>query len=215
MRYPLVQLDGNNGSRDGDPAAAMRYTEIKLTKIGEQMLSDIHKNTVEFVPNYDDTELEPSELPCMLPMLLANGVEGIAVSMATSIPPHNMGELMDAAELIINKTKQGEEATIDDLMQIIKGPDFPDGGLMIANSKELKKAFTTTFLSVLLILAILFLYFSFKYSSLKSYIEYSSLSSCHITLHSTLFLEFMLLGNLNTLAPSVALISAPNVFNLV
>lgn len=143
MRYPLVQLDGNNGSRDGDPAAAMRYTEIKLTKIGEQMLSDIHKNTVEFVPNYDDTELEPSELPCMLPMLLANGVEGIAVSMATSIPPHNMGELMDAAELIINKTKQGEEATIDDLMQIIKGPDFPDGGLMIANSKELKKAFTT------------------------------------------------------------------------
>ena len=74
MRYPLVQLDGNNGSRDGDPAAAMRYTEIKLTKIGEQMLSDIHKNTVEFVPNYDDTELEPSELPCMLPMLLANGM---------------------------------------------------------------------------------------------------------------------------------------------
>lgn len=74
MRYPLVELSGNNGSRDGDPAAAMRYTEIRLSKIGEQMLTDIHKNTVDFVSNYDDTELEPSELPCMLPMLLANGM---------------------------------------------------------------------------------------------------------------------------------------------
>lgn len=143
MRYPLVELRGNNGSRDGDPAAAMRYTEIKLSKIGEQMLADIHKNTVDFVPNYDDTELEPSELPCMLPMLLANGTEGIAVSMATSIPPHNMSELMDAAQLIINKTIQGEETDVNDLMQCIKGPDFPDGGIMIANNKELKKAFST------------------------------------------------------------------------
>lgn len=142
MRYPLINLQGNNGSRDGDPAAAMRYTEMKLTKIGEQMLAGIHKNTIDFESNYDDTELEPSELPCMLPMLLANGTEGIAVSMATSIPPHNLTELMSAAQVIINNTVNGKETEIDELMQHIKGPDFPDGGTII-NTKELKKAFVT------------------------------------------------------------------------
>lgn len=142
MRYPLISLEGNNGSRDGDPAAAMRYTEIKLSKIGEAILDDINKNTVDFAPNYDDTELEPTTLPCKLPMLLANGVEGIAVSMATYIPPHNMSELLDAASMIIRNTQEGKETTIEELMEHVKGPDFPDGGI-ITNTKELKKAFTT------------------------------------------------------------------------
>lgn len=142
MRYPLVKIQGNNGSRDGDSPAAMRYTEMKLTKIGEKMLSGIHKDTVDFMPNYDDTELEPKELPCMLPMLLANGTEGIAVSMATSIPPHNMNELLNAAQAIISDTMKGQETSIDEIMQYVKGPDFPDGGVIV-NNKELKKAFTT------------------------------------------------------------------------
>lgn len=142
MRYPLIYLHGNNGSRDGDPAAAMRYTEVKLTKYGEQMIKDIHKDTIDFIPNYDDTELEPNDLPNLLPNLLANGTEGIAVSMATSIPPHNLTELMDAAEAIINNTMQGKDTTIEEIMQYIKGPDFPDGGIII-NNKDLKKAFTT------------------------------------------------------------------------
>lgn len=142
MRYPLIEMPSNNGSRDGDPAAAMRYTELRLSKVGEAILDDINKNTVEFEPNYDDTELEPVTLPCKLPMLIANGVSGIAVSMATNIPPHNMGELLDAAQAIINNTMQGKETELEDLMQYVKGPDFPDGGVII-NNKELKKAFST------------------------------------------------------------------------
>lgn len=142
MRYPLIFLQGNNGSRDGDPAAAMRYTEVKLTKYGEQMLKDIHKDTIDFIPNYDDTELEPNDIPSLLPNLLANGAEGIAVSMATSIPPHNLTELMNAAEVIINNTMQGKDTTIEEIMQYVKGPDFPDGGIII-NNKDLKKAFST------------------------------------------------------------------------
>lgn len=142
MRYPLVNIHGNNGSRDGDGPAAMRYTGIKLTKIGEQVLSDINKNTVDYELNYDDTEMEPVTLPCNLPLLLANGVEGIAVSMATSIPPHNLSELMSAAQVIINNTIQGKETELDELMQYVKGPDFPDGGIII-NNKELKKIFST------------------------------------------------------------------------
>lgn len=142
LRYPLVNIQGNNGSRDGDSPAAMRYTEMKLTKIGEEMLSGIHKSTVDFIPNYDDTEQEPKELPTMLPMLLANGTEGIAVSMATSIPPHNMGELLNAAQAIIKNTMKGEDTSIDELMEYVKGPDFPDGGVIV-NNKELKKAFST------------------------------------------------------------------------
>ena len=142
MRYPLINLQGNNGSRDGDSAAAMRYTEIKLTKIGEQTLADINKNTVDFSPNYDDTELEPDTLPCRLPMLLANGTEGIAVTMATSIPPHNMTELMSAAQRIIHNTIEGKDTEVSELMEDIKGPDFPDGGIIV-NNKELRKAFET------------------------------------------------------------------------
>lgn len=142
MRYPLVDIHGNNGSRDGDSAAAMRYTGARLTKIGEQVLSDINKNTVDYELNYDDTEMEPVTLPCNLPLLLANGTEGIAVSMATSIPPHNLNELMDAAQAVINNTMQGKETELDELLQHVKGPDFPDGGTII-NNKELKKIFST------------------------------------------------------------------------
>lgn len=142
MRYPLVDIHGNNGSRDGDSAAAMRYTGARLTKIGEQVLSDINKNTVDYELNYDDTEMEPVTLPCNLPLLLANGSEGIAVSMATSIPPHNLSELMDAAQAVINNTMQGKDTELEELLQHVKGPDFPDGGTII-NNKELKKIFST------------------------------------------------------------------------
>lgn len=141
-RYPLIKLDGNNGSRDGDPAAAMRYTEIKMTQIGEQVLKDVHKETVEFKANYDDTELEPVEFPCMLPMLMANGVEGIAVGMSTSIPPHNMTELLNAAIQYVDNAINDKETTLDDLLEHIKGPDFPDGGIIVSK-KDLKKAYKT------------------------------------------------------------------------
>lgn len=142
MRYPLTDMHGNNGSIDGDGAAAMRYTGIRLTKVGEAILADINKNTVDFLPNFDDSEMEPITLPCMLPILLANGVEGIAVSMATTIPPHNMRELMSAAERVINNTIEGKETSLAEIMEDVKGPDFPDGGIII-NNKELAKAFST------------------------------------------------------------------------
>lgn len=141
-RYPLTKIDGNNGSRDGDPAAAMRYTEIKLSAIGEQMLKDIHKDTVDFKANYDDTEREPVELPCMLPMLMANGTEGIAVGLSTSIPPHNLTELLDAAINYVDNTLNEKETDLEDLMEFIKGPDFPDGGIIVSK-KDLKKAYET------------------------------------------------------------------------
>lgn len=141
-RYPLVYLQGNNGSRDGDPAAAMRYTEIKFSPIGEHIMSDINKNTVDFKPNYDNTEMEPVATPGMLPILLANGCEGIAVGMASSIPPHNLTELMDAALKYINNAQQGKETTLEELMEYIKGPDFPDGGVIVSK-KDLKKAYET------------------------------------------------------------------------
>ena len=142
MRYPLVDMPSNNGSIDGDSAAAMRYTEARLTAYGEKMLDGINKNTVNFKPNYDNTEQEPVELPSMLPNLLANGVEGIAVGMATNIPPHNLSELLDAAVHIIKNVKEGKETTLSEIMQIIKGPDFPGGGIII-NRKHLKAAFET------------------------------------------------------------------------
>ena len=141
-RYPLVELQGNNGSRDGDSPAAMRYTEIKLTAIGEHNMEDVNKNTVDFQPNYDNTELEPIDTPTMLPMLFANGCDGIAVGMATSIPPHNLTELMDASLKYIENVKQNKETTLDDLMEHIKGPDFPDGGIIVSK-KDLKKAYET------------------------------------------------------------------------
>jgi DNA gyrase subunit A len=124
MREPLIDGQGNFGSVDGDNAAAMRYTESRFTKISEDILKDIDKDTVNFTPNYDDTLKEPAVLPTRVPTLLMNGSEGIAVGMATKIPPHNLGELLDA----ILYTIENPEATADELMQFIQGPDFPTGG---------------------------------------------------------------------------------------
>ena len=126
MRYPLVDGQGNFGSIDGDSAAAMRYTEARLTGIAAEMLADIDKNTVDFVENYDGTQKEPTVLPAKLPNLLVNGSSGIAVGMATNIPPHHLGEVCDAARHLIDDP----ELTSDDLCKYILGPDFPTGGTM-------------------------------------------------------------------------------------
>src|SRR3989339_566827 len=120
LRAPLIKGQGNFGSMDGDNAAAMRYTEAKLAPIAEELLHDIDKNTVTFIPNYDGSHQEPTVLPAKFPNLLVNGTVGIAVGMATSIPPHNLGEVIDAAVHLINNP----DATVDDLMQFVKGPDF-------------------------------------------------------------------------------------------
>ena len=123
MRMPLVDGHGNFGSVDGDPPAAMRYTEVRMQKGAEVMLEDLDKDTVDMVPNYDETLTEPSVLPAKLPNLLLNGSSGIAVGMATNIPPHNLGELCDGITYYIDH----RDCTIDDLMQFVKGPDFPTG----------------------------------------------------------------------------------------
>ncbi len=138
LRAPLVHGQGNFGSIDGDPPAAMRYTEAKLARISEELLYDLDKETVNFTPNYDATLKEPSVLPGKLPNLLLNGATGIAVGMATNIPPHNIGELCDAIMLLIERP----EADVDELMQFIKGPDFPTGAT-IFNKKEIKEAYAT------------------------------------------------------------------------
>ena len=127
MRYLLADGHGNFGSVDGDPAAAMRYTEVRMSKISELMLQDIDKDTVDFVPNYDESLKEPSVLPAKFPQLLVNGTSGIAVAMATNIPPHNIGEIIDATLFLIDTP----DASTADLMKIVKGPDFPTAGLII------------------------------------------------------------------------------------
>lgn len=138
LRYPLVQGQGNFGSMDGDEAAAMRYTEARMQKIADEMLADIEKETVDFRDNYDGSRQEPVVLPAKVPNLLLNGQIGIAVGMATNIPPHNLGELVDASiELIDN-----EEATIDDLLQHVKGPDFPTGATVYGGT-PMKQAYQT------------------------------------------------------------------------
>jgi len=126
-RYPLVDGHGNFGSIDGDGAAAYRYTEARMSRISAEMLRDLRKNTVDFVPNYDGTEEEPSVLPSRIPNLLANGATGIAVGLATNIPPHNLGELIDGCIAIM----ENEDLTSDELMQFVKGPDFPTGGIVM------------------------------------------------------------------------------------
>ncbi len=131
-RYPLVDGHGNFGSMDGDGAAAMRYTEARLSKISTELLADIGKDTVDFVPNFDDTEKEPVVLPSRYPNLLVNGTTGIAVGMATNIPPHNLREVVNAVVKIIdNKVNEGRETTIEEILPIIKAPDFPTGGLIL------------------------------------------------------------------------------------
>ncbi len=131
MRYPLIEGQGNFGSVDGDPPAAMRYTEARLTGLAMEMLRDIEKNTVDFVPNFDDTLTEPAVLPSAIPNLLVNGSSGIAVGMATSIPPHNLGEVIDALVFMLESWEKLEEITTEQLMRFIQGPDFPTGGLVI------------------------------------------------------------------------------------
>ena len=133
--YPLVDGHGNFGSVDGDGAAAMRYTEARLSKISMEMLADLNKDTVDFVPNFDETEKEPSVLPSRVPNLLINGSQGIAVGMATNIPPHNLREVSNAiCRIINNRIEEGRETTIEEVMQDIKGPDFPTGAVILGRN---------------------------------------------------------------------------------
>ena len=138
MQAPLIDGQGNFGSIDGDNAAAMRYTEARMTKIAEELLADIDKETVDFVPNYDDSMVEPDVLPSRVPNLLLNGSSGIAVGMATNIPPHRLDELIDALVLRIEKP----EATVEDMMKVVHGPDFPTGGIIFGR-KGITDAYTT------------------------------------------------------------------------
>ena len=134
-RYPLVDGHGNFGSVDGDGAAAMRYTEARLSKISMQMLADIGKDTVDFVPNFDETEKEPVVLPSRYPNLLVNGTSGIAVGMATNIPPHNLVEVIDAVVKIIdNRIEEDRETDIEEILDIVKGPDFPTGAQILGTA---------------------------------------------------------------------------------
>ena len=143
MRYCLVDGHGNFGSVDGDGAAAMRYTEARLSKICMEMLADINKDTVDFVPNFDETETEPTVLPARFPNLLVNGTTGIAVGMATNIPPHNLREVIDAVRLLIdNKVNEDRDTDIRELLRIVKGPDFPTGGTILGN-RGIEEAYRT------------------------------------------------------------------------
>ncbi len=137
-RYPLIQGQGNFGSIDGDPPAAMRYTEARMTEATMTIMEDLERETVDYVPNYDDTRTEPSVLPSKFPNLLCNGCSGIAVGMATSIPPHNVNEICDGITLVIDNP----DVTIDDLMKVIKGPDFPTGAL-ICGTEGIKEGYRT------------------------------------------------------------------------
>ena len=141
-RYPLVDGHGNFGSVDGDGAAAMRYTEARLSKISMEMLADINKDTVTFIPNFDETEKEPLVLPSRYPNLLVNGTSGIAVGMATNIPPHNITEVINAVVKIIDNKIEDKETSIEDVMQIVKGPDFPTGATILG-TRGINEAYRT------------------------------------------------------------------------
>ena len=130
MRLPLIDGQGNFGSMDGDPPAAMRYTEVRLTRAAHEMLDDIERETVDFRPNYDESVHEPEVLPARIPNLLVNGAGGIAVGMATNVPPHNLGEIVDACLAVLDDPDIG----IDDLIDIVPGPDFPTGGIVLGRS---------------------------------------------------------------------------------
>ncbi|MDO5702005.1 MAG: DNA gyrase subunit A [Lachnospiraceae bacterium] len=143
FHYPLVDGHGNFGSVDGDAPAAMRYTEARLSKISMEMLADINKNTVDFAPNFDETEKEPTVLPARIPNLLINGTTGIAVGMATNMPPHNLGEIVDACVMMIeNRVERDEETSIDEIMKVVKGPDFPTGATILGR-KGIEEAYRT------------------------------------------------------------------------
>ncbi len=143
MRAILVDGHGNFGSVDGDGAAAMRYTEARLSKISVEMLADINKDTVDFIPNFDETEKEPVVLPSRFPNLLVNGTTGIAVGMATNIPPHNLGETINAViKLIDNKVDEDRDTQIEEILPIVKGPDFPTGGVIIG-TRGIEEAYRT------------------------------------------------------------------------
>src|SRR5512137_2023104 len=131
LRYLLVDGQGNFGSVDGDPPAAMRYTEARLQKMAEEMLADLEKDTVDFGPNFDDSLQEPLVLPARLPNLLLNGSSGIAVGMATNIPPHNLKELTNAIIFLIDNYDTMDDIPVDQLMKLIPGPDFPTGGIIV------------------------------------------------------------------------------------
>ena len=141
-RYPLVDGHGNFGSVDGDGAAAMRYTEARLSKISMELTADINKNTVDFEPNFDETEKEPVVLPARFPNLLVNGTSGIAVGMATNIPPHNLKEVIGAVVRIIDDQMENKETTIEDIMKIVKGPDFPTGATILG-TRGINEAYRT------------------------------------------------------------------------
>ena len=138
-RYPLVHPKGNFGSMDGDPPAAMRYTEAKLTPLGAALLADIDQDTVDYQPNFDETLQEPTVLPAAFPNLICNGTSGIAVGMATEMAPHNLGEVIDACALLIDR---GADVTVDELMQVLPGPDFPTGGLILGTN-GIREAYAT------------------------------------------------------------------------
>jgi DNA gyrase subunit A len=137
-RYMMVDGHGNFGSVDGDSAAAMRYTEVRMAKIAEEMLADIEKDTVDFVPNYDESLEEPSVLPARVPNLLINGATGIAVGMATNIPPHNLGEVVDGLVKMIDNP----EVSLEELIEAIPGPDFPTGALIMGRD-GIRSAYAT------------------------------------------------------------------------
>ena len=138
MRYPLIDGQGNFGSVDGDAAAAMRYTEIRMARLANEVLADIEKETVDFVPNYDESEREPAVLPTRVPNLLVNGSAGIAVGMATNIPPHNLGEIIDGCIAILDKPSVG----LLELLKVIPGPDFPTAGI-IHGAHGIQSAYAT------------------------------------------------------------------------
>ena len=139
MRYQLIDGQGNFGSVDGDSPAAMRYTEVRMRKIAHDMLADLEKDTVDFIPNYDDSLEEPTVLPSRIPILLTNGSTGIAVGMASNIPPHNLKEVLNALLFYIDHRNS---ATVQELMEFIPGPDFPTGGTIIGKS-GIYDAYTT------------------------------------------------------------------------
>src|SRR5439155_14440779 len=138
LRYPLVDGQGNFGSIDGDPPAAYRYTEARLARVAHELLADIDKDTVDFIPNFDESEREPTVLPTRVPNLLVNGSSGIAVGMATNIPPHNLTEVVDGLVMLI----ENPDATVDDLMKVIPGPDFPTRGFIYGRT-GIREAYTT------------------------------------------------------------------------